>query len=223
MSIEYITNNQVKLAGMISSKFMFSHEYFGEGFYTFYLTVNRISGISDVIPITISERLIDVKEDYTGEYVYIYGQYRSYNKRGVGKNRLLLSVFATNIFFAEDEKRFRDTNFILLTGFVCKQPTYRTTPLGREISDLLIAVNRPYARTDYIPCITWGRNARYSGHFDVGDIVTLEGRIQSREYSKKLDNGTYEIRTAYEVSVSRIEVIKESEENTNESGSEENV
>lgn len=191
--------------GEIASEFEFSHEVFGEGFYMLELLVKRLSDSFDRIPVMISERLIDVTKDYRGEFIQISGQFRSYNRHEEKKNRLVLSVFAREAVFAEATDDKIKSNQIFLDGFICKPPVYRKTPLGREIADLLIAVNRPYGKSDYIPCICWGRNARYASAFAVGGHVLIWGRIQSREYMKRLSETEMEKRTAYEVSVSKLE------------------
>lgn len=191
--------------GEIASEFVFSHEVFGEGFYMVDILVKRLSNSSDRIPVMISERLVDVTQDYQGEYIQILGQFRSYNRHEEKKNRLVLSVFAREISFVEEENDKMKTNQIFLDGYICKMPVYRKTPLGREIADMLVAVNRPYGKSDYIPCICWGRNARFSSTFEVGGHVQVWGRIQSRDYMKKLDGDITEKRTAYEVSVSKLE------------------
>ena len=168
--------------------------------------VKRLSNSDDRIPLMISERLIDVTQDYTGEYIMATGQFRSYNQHEEKKNRLVLSVFVREVSFVEEELDGAKTNTILLDGYICKRPIYRKTPLGREIADLLLAVNRPYGKSDYIPCICWGRNARFASGFEVGEHVQVLGRIQSREYVKKINETEVEQRIAYEVSVSKIEM-----------------
>ena len=193
--------------GEIASEFEFSHEVFGEGFYMLELLVKRLSDSFDRIPVMISERLIDVTQDYRGEFIQISGQFRSYNRHEEKKNRLVLSVFARAAAFVEAEDDKVKSNQIVLDGFICKPPVYRKTPLGREIADMLVAVNRPYGKSDYIPCISWGRNARFASNFEVGSRVQIWGRIQSREYVKKLEDDRTEKRTAYEVSVSKMEEI----------------
>ena len=209
MSDKMIENNQVTIMGQVASGFTFSHEVFGEGFYMVEVLVQRLSSSYDRIPLMISERLIDVTQDYTGEYISVSGQFRSYNRHEEQKNRLVLSVFAREIEFIDEEPDGARTNHILLEGYMCKRPVYRKTPLGREIADLLLAVNRPYGKSDYIPCICWGRNARYASGFDVGEHVRILGRIQSREYVKKLSETETETRTAYEVSVSKLECLED--------------
>ena len=193
--------------GEIASEFEFSHEVFGEGFYMLELLVKRLSDSFDRIPVMISERLIDVTKDYRGEFIQISGQFRSYNRHEEKKNRLVLSVFAREAVFAEATDYKIKSNQIFLDGFICKPPVYRKTPLGREIADMLVAVNRPYGKSDYIPCISWGRNARFAANFEVGSRVQIWGRIQSREYVKRLEDDRTEKRTAYEVSVSKLEEI----------------
>ena len=191
--------------GKLATEFSFSHEVFGEVFYMVEVEVKRLSNSEDRIPLMISERLIDVTQDYTGEYIMVHGQFRSYNRHEEQKNRLVLSVFVREISFMEEEPDGTKTNSIWLDGYICKEPIYRKTPLGREIADLLLAVNRPYGKSDYIPCICWGRNARYASGFEVGEHVQLLGRIQSREYVKRISDTETEKRVAYEVSVSKLE------------------
>ena len=205
MSDKIIENNQVTIMGKVATEFSFSHEVFGEGFYMVEVEVKRLSNSEDRIPLMISERLIDVTQDYTGEYIMVHGQFRSYNRHEEQKNRLVLSVFVREISFMEEERDGTKTNSIWLDGYICKEPIYRKTPLGREIADLLLAVNRPYGKSDYIPCICWGRNARYASGFEVGEHVQLLGRIQSREYVKRISDTETEKRVAYEVSVSKLE------------------
>ena len=194
--------------GQVASEFEFSHEVFGEGFYIVEVLVKRLSNSCYRIPLMVSERLIDVTQDYTGEFIMASGQFRSYNRHEEQKNRLVLSVFVREISFMEEEPDGSKTNSILLDGYICKEPIYRKTPLGREIADLLLAVNRPYGKSDYIPCICWGRNARYASGFEVGEHVQVLGRIQSREYVKKLSETETEKRVAYEVSVSKLECME---------------
>lgn len=209
MADKIIENNQVSIMGQIISPFTFSHQVFGEGFYLTDVLVKRLSDSEDRIPVMISERLLDVTQDYRGECIMVSGQFRSYNRHEEQKNRLVLSVFAREVEFIDEEPDGAKTNHILLEGFMCKKPVYRKTPLGREIADLLLAVNRPYGKSDYIPCICWGRNARYASGFEVGEHVRILGRIQSREYVKKLSETETETRTAYEVSVSKLECLDE--------------
>ena len=208
MSEKVMENNRVSVIGAIVSDFTFSHAVFGEGFYLVDLSVNRLSEQADVIPLMISERLIDVSKDYRGCTLEAVGQFRSYNRHEGVKNRLVLSVFVREIHFMEEFTDYTKTNQIFLDGYICKEPIYRKTPLGREIADLLVAVNRPYGKSDYIPCIAWGRNARYASGFTVGMRVSIWGRVQSREYTKKLNEAECEKRVAYEVSVSKLECME---------------
>ena len=201
-------NNQVIIAGEIVSGFTFSHEVYGEGFYMMEMAVNRLSSYADYIPVMVSERLIDVTESYEGQYISVVGQFRSYNRHEEKKNRLVLSVFAREIEFTGEPGEDVKSNQIFLDGYICKEPIYRRTPLGREIADLLIAVNRSYGKSDYIPSICWGRNARYAAGFAVGEHVQLWGRIQSREYVKRLNEFETEKRIAYEVSVSKVDCVE---------------
>ena len=208
MADKILENNQVSIVGEIISDFQYSHEVYGEGFYMVEVAVSRLSNFSDYIPLMISERLIDTSQSYIGQKVYVTGQFRSYNRHEELKNRLVLSVFVREIEFIEEETEEMKSNQILLDGYICKDPIYRKTPLGREIADLLIAVNRSYGKSDYIPCICWGRNARFAARFEVGVHVQIWGRIQSREYVKRLNEDEVEKRTAYEVSVSKIEYME---------------
>ena len=208
MADKILENNQVSIVGEIISDFQYSHEVYGEGFYMVEVAVSRLSNFSDYIPLMISERLIDTSQSYIGQKVYVTGQFRSYNRHEELKNRLVLSVFVREIEFIEEETEEMKSNQILLDGYICKDPIYRKTPLGREIADLLVAVNRSYGKSDYIPCICWGRNARFAARFEVGVHVQIGGRIQSREYVKRLNEDEVEKRTAYEVSVSKIEYME---------------
>ena len=205
MSEKVMENNRVTVIGTIVSDFTFSHAVFGEGFYLVDLSVNRLSEQADVIALMGSERLMDVTRDYRGCTIEADGQFRSYNRHEGVKNRLVLSVFVREVQFLEEFTDYTKTNQIFLDGYICKEPIYRKTPLGREIADLLVAVNRPYGKSDYIPCIAWGRNARFASGFSVGTRIQIWGRVQSREYTKKLSETECEKRTAYEVSVSKLE------------------
>jgi hypothetical protein len=209
MSEKMIDNNKVTVIGEVVSEFTYSHEVYGEGFYLTDLKVNRLSAQADIIPLLISERLMDVTKDYTGMTLEAIGQFRSYNRHEGVKNRLVLSVFVREVNFLESFTDYTKTNQIFLDGYICKLPVYRKTPLGREIADLLVAVNRPYGKSDYIPCIAWGRNARFASSFDVGNRIEIWGRVQSREYTKKIDEEISEKRIAYEVSVSKIDRVEE--------------
>ena len=209
--INYSENNIITLVGTIVSERTFSHEVYGEGFYSFNLEVPRLSENSDIIPVTVSERILS-DEFKIGEKVVIDGQFRSYNNYENEKNKLVLTVFVKDIKILTEDMEISNPNEICLTGFICKKPIYRTTPFGREIADILLAVNRAYNKSDYIPCIAWGRNARFCQNIEVGEKVKLWGRIQSRTYEKKFEDGTSEIRRAYEVSVSKMEIEKDTED-----------
>ena len=206
--MEMMNNNNVTVVGIVTTGFEYSHEVLGEKFYRMTVAVERNSGTDDLLPVLVSERLIDVTKNYMGEQVKVNGQFRSFSVQGETRNRLVLQIFAKEIEQVSEESY--DFNSITLNGFICKAPIYRTTPLGREICDVLVAVNRPYGKSDYIPCIVWGRNARYLAEQRVGTQIELSGRIQSRNYEKKFDTYT-ETRTAYEVSVAKLEVVKEAE------------
>lgn len=201
-----ITNNKVKLTGTVVSEPEFSYEVYGEQFFNLFLEVKRISGVADIVPLTISERLFNLEDKFTGTVVRVSGQFRSFNKHEENKNRLVLSVFVREIERVVND--YDEENEIEIDGFVCKDPVYRKTPLGREIADILFAVNRSYGKSDYIPCIVWGRNAVYTSGLPVGTHLKLTGRIQSRGYVKMYEDGTEEQRTAYEVSVSKINVLE---------------
>lgn len=201
-------NNVAEVTGEITSEPEFSHETYGEKFYVMMLDVERASGAMDNIPLTISDRLFELDDTYIGKRVHVSGQFRSYNKG----NRLILSLFVRDIEELDDMQSDLKVNSISLDGYICKAPKYRKTPLGREIADALIAVNRGYGKSDYIPCIAWGRNARFAEQLEIGTHVEITGRIQSRKYSKRYLDGTEEERTAYEVSASMIAIIDGSEE-----------
>lgn len=198
-------NNEVELTGTVDSELKFSHEVYGEGFYSFMVKVMRLSDISDIINVTISERLLQNILLVKGDTVSISGQFRSYNNYTESGNKLILTVFARDICVNPEEVKFKNPNHIFLNGFLCKKPVYRTTPFGREITDILIAVNRAYNKSDYIPCIAWGRNARFAGSLEVGENIKIWGRIQSREYQKKLSETESVTKTAYEISISKME------------------
>lgn len=208
MADKAMDNNQVTIVGTVDSEFTYSHEVFGEGFYMLEVVVSRLSHMEDRIPLMVSERLVDVKESCIGKIVEVHGQFRSYNKHEEGRNRLILSVFVREFSFVGEEGTLTRPNSIYLDGYICKPPVYRMTPLGREIADLLMAVNRPYGKSDYLPCICWGRNARFAGKFEVGTHIHLWGRIQSRTYQKRLEDDVVEKRTAYEISVNKIECVE---------------
>ena len=212
METNFLENNSLVLMGKVANEKTFSHEIYGEKFYQFSLSVPRLSGNADNIPITISERLFKDEDIAIGKNVKVNGQFRSYNGYENNKNRLVLTVFVKDIEFLPDgDEVLSDkdvvSNEVDLTGFICKPPIYRQTPFGREITDILIAVNRAYNKSDYIPCIAWGRNARFCSKMPVGTEVKVTGRVQSRNYEKKYEDGTVEQRVAYEVSVSNLEVV----------------
>ena len=194
-------NNKVYLMGEIVSDAVFSHEVYGENFYEFNVLVKRLSGQGDILPITISERLIEGGGLKSGEEICAIGQFRSYNKLIDGKSKLMLTVFIRELV---TESISKNPNNIVLSGYICKPPVYRTTPFNREIADILVAVNRAYNKSDYIPCIAWGRNARFVKNLGVGEKIAVSGRIQSREYQKKLSETEVKVMTAYEVSISKL-------------------
>ncbi len=201
--MNYVTekNNRVYVMGEIVSDATFSHEIYGEGFYEFFVEIKRLSGQADILPVTISERLIQDGMLCRGKQLCALGQFRSYNKLENGKSRLMLTVFVRELLAEIPDK---NPNNILLSGYICKPPVYRTTPFNREIADVLVAVNRAYNKSDYIPCIAWGRNARFVKNLGVGDRVAISGRIQSREYQKRYSETDVKTMTAYEVSVSKL-------------------
>lgn len=201
MTYDFLTNNKVYLCGDIISDPVFSHEIYGEGFYELQLSVPRLSDHRDIIPITISERLLTDKQIVIGNKIAVKGQFRSYNKIFENKSRLMLTVFVRELVEPDDNV---NPNMVELSGFVCKPPIFRITPFNREICDLLLAVNRAYNKSDYLPCIAWGRNARYLKMIEVGEKLVIVGRIQSREYQKRLEDGNEITRTAYEISVNKI-------------------
>ncbi len=213
MVTNFLENNHLVLIGKVCSEKTFSHEIYGEKFYIFDLEVPRLSKAVDVIPITVSERLITNIDIEVGKELAIEGQFRSYNSYENEKNRLILTVFAKDISevveeeTSEEEEKKKVSNEVTLIGYVCKKPIYRQTPFDREIADILLAVNRAYNKSDYIPCIAWGRNARFCQNIEVGTEVKILGRVQSRKYEKKFEDGTSETRVAYEVSVSSMEII----------------
>jgi len=213
MAGNILGNNMVNVTGKIVNDLEFSHELYGEQFYNFILEVPRLSDVKDMLPITISNRLFEGINLGPGTRVKIEGQLRSYNRQSPngGKNRLILTIFARDIMVVSDDEYIKNPNEIFLDGFICKDPVYRTTPFGREISDLLIAVNRPYSKSDYIPVIAWGRNARFCEKLKVGDHIKLWGRVQSREYQKRGENNEIITRTAYEVSITKMEKANKDE------------
>lgn len=207
----YMDNNNVEIGGEIIEEPEFSHEIYDEKFYKFSIKTKRLSEYEDILPVIISERLVNLNDIKVGSIVKIFGQFRSYNLQTETRNKLVLSIFVKDIEFTDDESILttNDANFI---GYICKEPVYRKTPLGREIADVLVAINRTYRKSDYIPCILWGRNAKYCETLKVGDLVKLNGRIQSRSYEKKLENGEVLKKTAYEVSVSKFASADKSDE-----------
>ncbi len=185
MADKLFENNQVTMIGEIVSEFEFSHEVYGEGFYLVDISVSRLSDSVDYIPLMVSERLVDVTQSYIGETISVSGQFRSYNRHEEKKNRLILSVFVRELEFVDEIEDDIKSNQIYLDGYICKEPIYRKHHLAEKLRSFLLAVNRPYGKSDYIPCICWGRNARYASSFEVGSHVEVYGRIQSREYIKK--------------------------------------
>lgn len=218
MNTNYLENNYLTLVGKVTGEKKFSHEIYGERFYIFNLEIARLSGNADIIPITVSERLINEEMLQEGKNLLVKGQFRSYNSYDQQKNRLILTVFAKDVAEVEENEEENEmvkkdivTNEVVLIGYICKKPIYRQTPFGREISDILLAVNRAYNKSDYIPCIAWGRNARFCQNIEVGAQVKVVGRVQSRTYEKKFEDGTVETRIAYEVSVGSLELIDEND------------
>ena len=221
MDTNYLENNYLTLVGKVTGEKRFSHEIYGERFYIFNLEIPRLSGVADIIPITISERLISDDTLNDGQKLLVKGQFRSYNSYESEKNRLILTVFAKDVRIISEEEQNEEeneiarkdiiTNEVVLIGYICKKPIYRQTPFGREIADILLAVNRAYNKSDYIPCIAWGRNARFCQNLEVGSQIKLVGRVQSRTYEKKHEDGSVETRVAYEVSVGSLEVIEEND------------
>ena len=217
LDTNFLENNYITLVGKVTGEKRLSHEIYGERFYIFDLEIPRLSGNSDIIPVTISERIITDEMLTQGKKLLVKGQFRSYNSYENEKNKLILTVFAKDIIEVNEEENTQNemvkkdviTNEVVLIGYICKKPIYRQTPFGREISDILLAINRAYNKSDYIPCIAWGRNARFCQNIEVGAQVKIVGRVQSRTYEKKFDDGTSETRIAYEVSVGSLEIINE--------------
>lgn len=204
--------NQVSIVGEIVTPFEFNHEVCGEKFYKFSIKADRLSGSFDVLPVLVSDRIVDVSQDMTGRKVKVGGRLHTHRLHEGEKSSLLITVFACDFAIADDEEEFFNTNVVFLDGYICKKPIYRTTPSGREITDFILAVNRPFGKASYIPCIAWGRNARFVDRFEIGQRLAVSGRFQSREYKKRLDDEHIETRTAYEVSVSQI-LVEEGNEN----------
>lgn len=218
MDTNYTENNHIILVGKVTSDKVFSHEVYGERFYIFKMEIPRLSGTSDIIPITVSERLL-TQDLNIGEKIVVKGQFRSYNTYVDNKNRLILTVFAKDIIresnFTDEQEEWEKQNIsneVVLNGYICKTPIYRQTPFKREIADLLLAVNRAYNKSDYIPCIAWGRNARYCQNMEVGTCVKIVGRVQSRIYEKKHEDGAVEERVAYEVSIGSMEIVDQNDD-----------
>lgn len=204
-------DNNITVFGLVAEEPAFNHEANGEDFYKTFITVRRTSGAFDTLPVVISDRIIDMKEIKVGDCVMITGQVRSHNLHIGEKSKLELFIFTEIIEVYENEVEPPFDNDVVLRGFICKEPIYRVTPLGREITDVLIAVNRAYGKSDYIPCIVWGRTAKFVGHLPVGTHIEMTGRFQSRPYAKKISEDEIENRVAYEVSVGRVEIIEEKE------------
>ena len=229
LDTNYLENNYLTLVGKVTGEKKFSHEIYGERFYVFNLEISRLSGNADIIPITVSERLATDEMLTAGKNLLVKGQFRSYNSYENEKNRLILTVFAKDVIEVEESEQEEEneivkkdtiTNEVVLVEYICKAPIYRQTPFGREIADVLLAVNRAYNKSDYIPTIAWGRNARFCQNLEVGTKVKVVGRVQSRMYEKKHDDGTVENRVAYEVSVGSLEIVEEND--TTETHEEEN-
>ena len=222
MDTIYLENNHIILVGKVTSEKKFSHEVYGEKFYVFDLSVPRLSGNDDIIPVTMSERLMPDGDIALDSKIVIEGQFRSYNSYDNGKNKLVLTVFAKDLKYLEDQeaeieaKKDFISNEVTLIGYICKKPIYRQTPFGREIADILLAVNRAYGKSDYIPCIAWGRTARFCDNMEVGTEIKIIGRVQSRKYEKKYEDGTAEDKVAYEVSVASLSLVNKDENNKEE-------
>ena len=218
METNYSDNNHLMLVGKVKSEKRFSHETYGEKFYIFDLEVARLSDTTDIIPVTASERIINDELLTIGNKLIIKGQFRSYNSYENERNKLILTVFAKDVLTEDKlteeelEQTKKTSNEVTLLGYICKNPIYRQTPFGREIADVLLAVNRAYNKSDYIPSIAWGRNARFCQNLAVGTEVKVIGRVQSRNYEKKHEDGTIENRVAYEVSISSLEVLSDNNE-----------
>ena len=206
-----LENNKVMISGKVAGEVAYSHEANGIMFYSMQILTRRSSGAYDIIPVIVSEKILDKDKDYINQYVLVTGMLRSRNADGIGKKKVMLYLYASEIEITNELADGQGVNLITLDGYICKDTIYRETPLGKEITDMLLAVNRSYGKSDYIPCICWGSNARLADSLEVGSHVSVSGRIQSREYQKKLENGEFETRTTYEVSVNKIKVV-ESEE-----------
>lgn len=201
-------NNKVQMSGIIVENPVFNHRLYGEDFFKLKISIKRLSDTYDILDVVFSSRLVqDMAEIKTGTNIHIIGEYRSHNNTHVVENKISFFIFAKELYVYKDASQIYYSDNITLRGFLCKEPTIRKTPLGRQISDLIVAVNRQYHKSDYIPCIVWGRNALFAQHLNIGDEILIKGRIQSREYQKKLESGEIVTRTAYEVSVSQIEEV----------------
>ena len=199
------TTNKVVLTGTVTGAPTYSHTVFGENFHIVHLSVPRLSGNNDLLPISLSEHLLsDLVTD--GNKITVIGQLRSYNKLVETHSKLLLTVFVQDVLPCDDSI---NPNTMELDGYICKTPVYRTTPFNREICDVLLAVNRPYNKSDYIPCIIWGRTARFASTLTVGQHIHIIGRVQSREYQKKQSDGSVDTRTTYEVSVTKLTLVED--------------
>ncbi len=229
MDTNYSDNNYLILVGKVATEKKFSHEVYGESFYVFSLEIPRLSGTSDIIPITVSDRLLTGETLEVGKKIIVKGQFRSYNTYENNRNKLILTVFAKDIMDESEMEEQQEegneefvSNEVVLNGFICKPPIYRQTPFKREIADILLAVNRAYNKSDYIPCIAWGRNARFCQNMKVGTCVRIVGRVQSRNYEKKLEDGTVEQRVAYEVSIGSLEIVNENDDSATDDDTIEN-
>ncbi len=209
MTDNLLVTNKVYVEGKVISPIEFSHQMYGEGFYILKIEVPRLSDAVDILPVTVSERLISIMDIKVGDLVSVVGQLRSYNKIVDGNNRLILTIFARDINPIEEISKTPNQMFI--DGFICKSPVYRTTPFGREITDILVAANRPYNKSDYIPVIAWGRNARFSSKLEIGSRIRIWGRVQSRAYEKKVSEEVVLSRVAYEVSITKMESVQDSD------------
>jgi len=196
--------NRIVAAGVLTEEPVLSHEVMNEPFYAATLEVKRLSGAVDRIPLTLPGKLVPEGGFPLHTLLLVEGQVRSYNKIVEGAGRLMVTLFAQRVTEGGDETM----NRVEIVGALCKPPVYRSTPFGREICDMMLAVTRAFGKSDYIPCIAWGRNAQYASRFAVGDKVCVSGRLQSREYQKLLENGEYLVRNAYEVSAFTIEAFE---------------
>ncbi len=199
-------DNEARIVGYVASDLEFSHMVHTEGFYRFVVMCDRLSDNKDTIVVTVSERILDGLSIACGTKVEAIGQFRSYNNYSGEGSKLILTLFAKDLRLADDCERCE--NEIFLNGYICKPVVYRVTPFGREIADVLVAVNRAYNKSDYIPCIAWGRNAKFVNTLSVGTNIRIWGRMQSRNYQKRISEEEIVTKTAYEVSVSKIEHVR---------------